>query len=147
MLDLAHLRRQISDFLRFKAKAAMQSGKKVPYKFGDKCSKLLAGKLREQGTASYRPRIKGSNGQLQSLPKDIAQAFGECYSSLYNLASSPPFPSSLEEYLSSARLSCLPSLVRCNLEAPITIEELFTVVKTVKPGKAPGPDGFTIQYY
>lgn len=46
--ELAHLRRQISDLLRFKAK-------------------LLARKLREQRTASYIPHIKGSWGKKHSL--------------------------------------------------------------------------------
>lgn len=145
--ELAHLRRQMTDLLRYKAKAAIQSGKKVMYELGDKCSKMLAGKLKEKGKSAYVPHIKGENGQMISLPKDIAQRFREYYSSLYNLKSIPASRDSMEEYLSSARLFRLSSPDRNSLEAPITIEELSAVIKTVKHGKAPGPDGFTIQYY
>lgn len=145
--DLAHLRQQITDLLRFKAKAAIQSGRKVTYELGDKCSKLLAGKLKERSSTTYIPHIKGRDGQLIALPKDIAKTFGEFYSSLYNLTPPSSSPSVLEEYLSSSCLARLPSPVRSSLEAPITIEELMTVIKTVKSGKAPGPDGFTLQYY
>lgn len=122
--DLAHMRRQISDLLCFKAKVALQSGSRISYESGDKCGKLLARKLREHRTMSYIPHIKGSNGQILSLPKDIVQAFGKYYSSLYNLASPSLPPFSVEEYLSSSRLAHLPSPARCKLDAPITIEEL-----------------------
>lgn len=80
------------------------------------------------------------------MPKEIAHEFGNLYSSLYNLFS--PFlpPSAIEEYLSSAHLSHLPSPVRQDLEAPISIGELQEVGAT-KTEKAPGPDGFSILYY
>lgn len=71
--DLAHLRRQVSDLLRFKAKASIQAGRKVSYVVGDKCGKLLA--LREQ--RAYIPHIQGNKGQTFTKPKDIAQVFGE----------------------------------------------------------------------
>lgn len=73
--------------------------------------------------------------------------FGEYYFSLCNLAPVSLPSSTLKDYLSSACLPRLPSLARCSLEAPISTEELNMVIKTVKSGKAPGPDGFTIQYY
>lgn len=119
----------------------------MTYELGDKCSKLLAGKLKERSSTTYIPYIKGRDGQLIALPKDIAKMFGEFYSSLYNLTPPSTSPSVLEEYLSSSCLARLPSLIRSSLEAPITMEELTTVIKTVKSGKAPGPDGFTLQYY
>lgn len=33
------------------------------------------------------------------------------------------------------------------LEEPITLPELQLAIGSTKPGKAPGPDGLTIQYY
>ncbi|XP_077306297.1 glutamate receptor ionotropic, NMDA 2A [Lithobates pipiens] len=89
--ELAYLRRQLTDLLRCKAKAAIQFGRKVTYELGDKCSKALAGKLKEKGKTVYVPHIKRENGRLISLPKEIAKRFGEYYSSLYNL-SPPPIP-------------------------------------------------------
>lgn len=53
--NLANLRRQITDLLCFKANAAIQSGRKVTYELGDKCSTLLVGKLKERSSTSYMP--------------------------------------------------------------------------------------------
>lgn len=33
------------------------------------------------------------------------------------------------------------------LEGPITLDELQRAIRATKPGKTPGPDSFTIQYY
>lgn len=33
------------------------------------------------------------------------------------------------------------------LDAPITLLELQQALGSMKSGKAPGPDGFTVQYY
>lgn len=39
------------------------------------------------------------------------------------------------------------SELRKELEAPISLEELQSAIGATKPGKAPGPDSFTLQYY
>lgn len=125
-----------------KLNQALQPCKKIVY---ESCGKWLARALRDQRQASYIPYIKGTDGRRISPPKDIAHAFGEFYSSLYNLPPSSP-SSPIEQYLSSARLPCLPCPIRGELEVPITVEELSGALKSAKQGKAPGP-GFTIQYY
>lgn len=62
--ELAHLHRQVSDLLRYKAKAALQSCKELMYESGDKCGKWLAWALRDQRRASYIPFIKGRTKTL-----------------------------------------------------------------------------------
>lgn len=53
----------------------------------------------------------------------------------------------MENYIASSQLPRLPTEVREELEAPIMLAELQRAVGGMKPGKAPGPDGFTLQYY
>lgn len=108
---------------------------------------MLAGKIKEKNRSVYVPQIKGKKGQLIRTTKDIAQTFGEYYASLYNLTQTPTPLQAIEDYLSSVGLTRLPSPARCSLETPILMEELNTVLKTVKSGKALGPDGFSIRYY
>lgn len=81
------------------------------------------------------------------MPKDIVREFREYYISLYNLSVLSLSPSSLEEYLISSQLARLPSPARRELETPITIEEVSIAMKAMKHGKAPGPDGFSLQYF
>ncbi|XP_040210649.1 uncharacterized protein LOC120941374 [Rana temporaria] len=129
--------------MRFKAKATIQRGRKANYELGDKCSKLLAGKLKEKNRSVYVPLIKGKEGQLLKKPREIAQVFGEYYAALYNLPIEGDKQVEIEEYLSGAGMPRLPSLVRKKLESPITVEEVGEVLKKVKIGKSPGPDGFS----
>lgn len=59
---------------------------------------------------------------------------------------SPP-QEHINSYLSSSHMPKLSSVDREVLEDPMTIEEIQGAIGATKPGKAPGPDGFTIQYY
>lgn len=68
----------------------------------------------------------------------------EISTSLYNLpVQTPPPQTQLDAYISSSQL---PLEVQEALEAPIA-EEIQREVCSSKPGKAPGPDGFTLHYY
>lgn len=74
-------RRQVTDFLHYKAKMALQVGRKCIYESGNKCGKL-ARALREQQSTAYVPSILGADRENSILPKQIAQSFGDFYSSL-----------------------------------------------------------------
>ena len=50
-------------------------------------------------------------------------------------------------YIATLGIPSLTSEMSQEMEKPITMEELQQVVKKGKGGKAPGPDGYTIQYY
>lgn len=95
---------------------------------------------------SYIPLVVDCDGLKISLPKQIAQAFGNYYS-LYTLLATFLSQSHLDDYLSSARLPRRSSLLQCDLKAPITIDELHAAVCPTKLGKSAGLGGFTMQYY
>ena len=145
--ELGHLRRQLSEILRFKAKALIQRGKQIDYEIGDKCGRLLAGKIKEKNRSTYISQIKDKEGHLKQIPKDIAQTFGKYYATLYNLPHATSPQSRIAEYLTSTGMTRLPSPARYSLDTPITVKEVTEVLKSFKSGKSPGPDGFTISYY
>lgn len=145
--DLLTTRRQIIDLFRYKAKRAIRVGKKQSYEYGNKCGKQLADSLREQQLRTYVPMIMGTEGERYLLPREIAQRFGDFYSALYNLRLNPQNQNAVEEYVSTSGLPSLASIARQELEKPITLEEVHEAVNLAKMGKAPGPDGFTAQYY
>lgn len=54
---------------------------------------------------------------------------------------------SIEEFLDNIELPTLEVDHVVSLEAPITKEEIRTVIKTLKPNTSPGPDMFTVEFY
>lgn len=76
----------MTDLLKYEAKMSLQVGCKCTYESGNKCGKLLARALREQRQLS----ILGANGEKICLSKQIAEAFGDFYYSLYNLNMDSP---------------------------------------------------------
>lgn len=79
--------------------------------------------------------------------------FREYYQSLYNLQINIP-PDQLvqkqqpiREYLASSGLPSFPDFESEALNAPISIDEYTRAISTLKPHKAPGPDGYTVVYY
>ena len=55
--------------------------------------------------------------------------------------------SEIDEYLSTIDLTRLSSIAQASLDTPISVEELEVMLKSMKEGKAPGPDGYTMRYY
>lgn len=93
--DLLTSRRQVTGLLLYKAKRAIQVGRKC-YDYGNKCGKQLASSLREQQLRTYVPMIMGAEGKKMMLPREIAQRFGVFYLSLYNLHSNPQNQTAVE---------------------------------------------------
>ncbi|XP_077319612.1 uncharacterized protein LOC143942237 [Lithobates pipiens] len=145
--DLKLLRVQITDLMQFRAKASLQKCKRISYEASNKCGKILAQKLREQAIASYVPQVMTPHNQKVTLPREIAGEFQKFYGSLYNLQTPTLSHAHIENYLSAADMPKLSEEVCMSLEEPISMQELQAAVGATKVGKAPGPDGFTAQYY
>lgn len=145
--ELDTIRMQIKDLLHFKAKAALQISRKKVYESGNKCGRLLAQSLRTQKLASYIPHVTSPEGQKRSLPQQITNEFKSYYEKLYNLPTTPQTPEQMTEYLTKSLMPTLQTETRDILEEPITLPEIQLAIRNTKPGKAPGPDGLTTQYY
>lgn len=118
----------------------------------NKPSKFMARRVAAARSKTKIPfLISQTRGHKITDPQDIADNFSEFYSKLYNLGSdsSVPNPSSkdMEDFLNSVNLPSLTHAQSQDLNAPITVEEITTIVKSLPRGKAPGPDGFSNEYY
>ena len=145
--ELASKRTEITDLLYYKVKAAMQRCKKAEYESGNKCGKRLARLLREQKLSNYIPHINSPKKHRVTKPNDITKEFQEYYNSLYNIQSKPPTREQIDLYLTESAIPRLSEEDRQKLDDVITEEEIKVAVSIMKRGKAPGPDGFTGQYY
>lgn len=74
-----------------------------------------------------------STRQKDTLPAQITQEFRDIYSTLYNLPNRRPALADIEDYIKTSLLPSLPTEFQ---------EEL--AIGAMKPGRAPGPDSYTI---
>lgn len=116
------------------------------YESGNKCGKLLARSVREQKSATYIPpnyTHRRSKGHIAKA--NITGVQGILPLPIQFTRDQPQ--ADIDEYILSSQMPSLPLEVQGDLDAPITLEELQLAVGAMKPGKATGPDGYTIQYY
>lgn len=142
--ELLTVRRQVVDLLQYKAKAALQFCRKLSYEAGNKCGKLLSKAVKQQKLQAYIPQIISSSGHKTAMPTQIAQEFQNYYSSLYNLPKQGTNEDVIRDYLNRLDIPKLLEEAGAALEERITFMELQSAIKGMKPGKAPGPDGFTL---
>lgn len=145
--ELLSLRQQIVDLLHYRAKAALQFCRKLSYESGNKCGKMLAKSVRDHKFNTYIPQIISPSGHKAALPNEIANKFRDFYSTLYNLPKGTSTLTALAECITLSQMPQIPADAGEEMEAPITVEELQRALGGMKPGKAPGPDGFTLHYY
>lgn len=102
--------------------------------------------------ASKIPYIisQSHNGKLLN-PQDIADEFSDFYAKLYNLKNDPttvnPTMAEIDSFLSPLKLPSLSDSQQLALNSPITPQEISAAVDRLPIGKAPGPDGFSNEYY
>ncbi|CAI9604443.1 unnamed protein product, partial [Staurois parvus] len=127
---------------------------KLYYEFANKSGKFLARALREKRSSMTVHKIRGPDGTMATSNPDIAAHFEHFYRSLYNLPPERPPPhtdesraSLISEFLQLHGPSALSDDLVNSLEADLTLTELQCALKQTKPGKSPGPDGFSAAYY
>lgn len=91
-------------------------------------------------------RLKLSKDTYSSNPLKILKEFHRQLSNLYK--NPDTFDQScMNTLFSTIHLPSLSSSHREALDRPITAEEIKSAIKSLKPCKCPGPDGFSVTYY
>lgn len=124
------------------------------YEHGNKSGRLLARMLREKGSSTQVHAIRDTEGGVHSTPKGIAHQFRAYYGKLYNLKQSEqtctPTHNHEETVKAFLQVHCPKQVKEEDIEMlgrPLSNAELAQAVSQMKPGKSPGPDGFSAQYY
>ena len=114
------------------------------YEHGDKASKLLAHRLRQESSSHLIPQIH-TNSHNTTEPMEINNAFKEFYMSLYSSEqdSTPDF----DNFFENLDIPSLDQSAVEKLERPITTAELNTAASSLQNGKSPGPDGFPSEFF
>lgn len=125
---------------------AMARLKQRYYEQGDKSGKLLAWQIRREEAARYISAIKSPNGgDVVRNPQHINQAFTEFYKTLYS--SQGEKNRDMHSFLDCLVIPKVPEGAQINLEDKISKQEVLDALTRLPGGKAPGPDGFTIDFF
>ncbi len=86
------------------------------------------------------------SGELVTEPAGINLVFSEHYARLYTSECSSNNTVNLD-LLNSLEYPTIDENIAKNLGDPVTELEIQEAIKSMKSGKSPGPDGFTVEFY
>ncbi len=116
------------------------------YELGDKSHNLLARQLRQHEAANAIYQIKNKKGKIITNPKEINQNFAEFYAEVYTSIGKSD-QKNIDSFIEGLHLPKLSEKALKALDAEINIEEVENAIKEFPNNKAPGPDGFSIEFY
>uniref|UniRef100_A0A669DA51 Reverse transcriptase domain-containing protein n=1 Tax=Oreochromis niloticus TaxID=8128 RepID=A0A669DA51_ORENI len=116
------------------------------YDQGEKAGRLLAWRIKKMQSERAINSIKTSSGNVTVDPLEINDSFREFYEKLYK---SECAQASEEQdiFLDQLQFQTLTENTKQELDRRLTIEEISQAIKSINSGKAPGPDGFLIEFY
>lgn len=138
--------------LRADYKTYFKKLKLTYYSQNNRSGKLLAAQLKKRQARSNITNIKHhhTNTVFQN-PKDIANVFIDYYESLYNLNVGPsthqPINSEIDGFLQGVHLPSIDTASLHKLNAPITHQEVESVITSLSMHKSHVADGFSAEYY
>uniref|UniRef100_A0A670IZE6 Reverse transcriptase domain-containing protein n=1 Tax=Podarcis muralis TaxID=64176 RepID=A0A670IZE6_PODMU len=115
------------------------------FEHANKSGKILAWQLKKRKEQNTINKIV-VEGEVKSNPKEIRKAFLDFYKDLYKNNENNNLRK-IEEYLKGKSIQKITLQEKGKLSAPIEIDEIKDIIKDLKKGKAPGPDGYTGRYY
>lgn len=116
------------------------------YEHGERAGKLLAHQIKEVAASRLITKIRTGSGQITVDPEEINNTFKNYYIKLYT-SDSPRDPSLLDNFFDGLDIPSITSEQRDSLEDPVTKEEIIQVINNLQCSKAPGPDGYTSEFY
>lgn len=112
------------------------------YEYGEQASRLLSYQLRQYSVSNFINEIQATDGSIKSDPKDINKQFKLFYSALYTSESVHD-----NRFLDNLDLPTISEEDKASLEQPVSVVEIGQAIKLMKTKKAPGPDGYPIEFY
>lgn len=116
------------------------------FEAGDKAGKMLSLRLKQLENRQSIPFICDSTGTPIYEQTQINNAFREFYFKLYQTESSKN-EKDMEAFFKDVHLPTLKEEEREHLEVPVCESEIISALKALSLGKAPGNDGYTIEFY
>ena len=115
------------------------------YEHSDKAGRTLAQQIRQFTASTLITSIRKHDGQISNDEQEINNEFKLFYSSLYT-SEVIHNPSRLESFFQSMDLPQISESFMEQLEVPLSLEETRSALYSMQNAKAPGPDGFTVEF-
>lgn len=106
----------------------------------------MAHQLKRQASSRLIHSIRDSTGSLTTDPTVINTIFKSYYSSLYE-SESPPDPAEMTSFFENLSAPTVDPDVADGLDAPFSLQEIAAAIKSIQSNKAPGPDGFGVEFF
>lgn len=116
------------------------------YEHGEKAGKLLALQIRKSAASRMITEIRAQSGQTILDQQDINGEFEQFYTHLYS-SESEGDPSLIDDFFSKLNIPTISKEDKAQLEEPLSLEELNNAIKSMQTSKAPGPDGYSSEFY
>lgn len=116
------------------------------YGEGDRAGRTLANMIRAPRGADYVLEIRDEGGDIVREPKAILGVMKKYYSTLYTSKIAPD-DQTITDYLDTIALAWFNDGARQYMDLPFSQEDIRAIIMSMPPGKAPGPDGLTLEFY
>lgn len=144
--ELTKLKYEYNHILSQKVEFGLFRVRQKYFESGDKAGKLLARYIKQQESMATITAVQSEGGALLTKSADINQTFKKFYMKLYTSSASDT-QDEIIKFLEGLDLPTLNPDQRDGLDAPVTASEILEVIRTLKVGKAPGPDGLTTEFF
>lgn len=116
------------------------------YEHGEKASRLLAHQLKSKSASKQIFQIYNTSQEITLNPTEINNTFKSYYSQLYS-SEMPRNITTMDTFFANLNTPTLNSEQKLNLDKAIELSEIKDAIYKIHSGKAPGPDGFPIEFY
>lgn len=140
------LQTEFNTLTTWKAEKNIFKSRQVYYEHGDKAGRLLALQLKQQSSEQTISGIEIGADSISRNPRVINDQFKQFYSTLYQ-SEVGSNSSEIYSFLDSLDLPKLSPDAQSSLEQPLSLEEIASAIKLSQTGRAPGPDGFPMEFY
>lgn len=115
------------------------------HRFGNKAGRLLAKMCSGPRRPTRISALRAKTGSLVTSPAEISNLLVEYYTNLYK--ADPTDLPTTDLLLNKIRLPKLHHTQLETINAPITVDDIRFMIKNMASAKAPGPDGYTAEFY
>ena len=114
---------------------------------GDQCSKEFFQSHQTTSNASHITELQDQHGQSHTSQAAMAQVCSDYYKKLYTARESPKASVGARDVALRYLLDKLSPSTKMALQAPMSQNNLRTILRDMRSSKSPGPDGIVLEFY